>query len=77
MAIEEIESVFAGFPLVGPDPFPAEIETRLRAFGRTAMGRPAFVVFTLRRVGQITFIRPISARYMHDKEVQRYERTET
>ena len=33
-----------------------------------------FVVFTLRRRGDDILIRPISARYMHDKEVKSYEK---
>jgi uncharacterized protein len=46
---------------------------RLRAIGKTAEGRAIFVVFTLRRRGDDIFIRPISARYMHEKEVRNYE----
>ena len=48
-------------------------ERRLRAIGKTAEGRAIFVVFTLRRRGDDIFIRPISARYMHEKEVRNYE----
>ena len=33
-----------------------------------------FLVFTLRRRGDDILIRPISARYMHDKEVKNYEK---
>ena len=33
-----------------------------------------FLVFTLRKRGVETLIRPISARYMHKKEVQHYEK---
>ena len=73
MSLIEIESLFALAPLVGPDPFDPEIERRWRAIGRTASGRPAFVVFTLRQVDGARLIRPISARYMHAKEVKRYE----
>jgi uncharacterized DUF497 family protein len=36
--------------------------------------RAIFVVFTLRRRGDDILIRPISARYMHDKEVKSYEK---
>ena len=49
-------------------------ESRFIAIGRTAEGRFAFVAFTPRtREGQ-NFLRPISARYMHRKEVARYEK---
>lgn len=48
-------------------------EPRFVAIGRTAGGRFAFVVFTPReRDGERTQ-RPISARYMHRREVKRYE----
>ena len=76
MTIAEIESVFAGMPLVGPDPFDPAVETRRRAIGRTEGGRPAFVVFTLRDADGEAHIRPISARYMHIKEVRKYEQAE-
>jgi uncharacterized DUF497 family protein len=33
-----------------------------------------FVVFTLRRRGDAVLIRPISARYMHKKEIKAYEK---
>ena len=38
------------------------------------LGRGVFTVFTLRRHGEETFIRPVSARYMHRKEVEYYEK---
>jgi len=74
VSIEEIESVFAAEPGIGPDPFDAAIETRFRAIGRAQSGRHVFVVFTLRRIRGDTYIRPIGARYMHQKEVRHYER---
>jgi hypothetical protein len=33
-----------------------------------------FIVFTLRRKGEEALIRPISARYMHKKEIEAYEK---
>ena len=47
-------------------------ETRYRAMGRNTLGRPLFVVFTLRRIGGGLIIRPISARYAHEKEATRW-----
>ena len=68
----EIEEVFAGTPAVLADPFPEE--ARMRAIGTTAAGRHVFVVFQLREIDGQTKLRPISARYMHQKEIAHYER---
>lgn len=54
-----------------PDPHPNE--PRMRAIGQTAAGRYVFLVFMLREVNGLTLLRPISARQMHRKEVDRYE----
>jgi uncharacterized protein len=43
--------------------------------GVNASGRHLFVVYTLRENDEGLFIRPLSARYMHSKEVKAYERT--
>lgn len=72
MTREEIEQVFTGTPAVQPDPFPDE--PRMRAIGKTAAGRYVFVVFMLRQVKGLPRLRPISARYMHQKEIDHYER---
>lgn len=69
---EEIESVFATRPFVAPART-ATPETRYAAIGLTPSGQHAFIVFTLRSTGSGMLIRPISARYMHAKEVQHYE----
>ena len=68
---EEIEQVLLGRPAVMPDPFPAE--PRMRAIGTTGAGRYVFLVFIVRTVGRETRLRPISARYMHSKEIAAYE----
>lgn len=68
---EEIEQVFRGAPAVMPDPHPDE--PRMRAIGKTTAGRYVFLVFILRKTGRQTLLRPISARYMHQKEVDHYE----
>ena len=67
----EIEEVFAGTPAVETDPFPEEV--RMRAIGKSAAGRYVFVVFLLREIDGQTKLRPISARYMHEKEIAHYE----
>lgn len=69
LTLGEIEGFFRARPRVAPDPAHSAAETRFLAVGRTAAGRPAFVAFCWRD-GRI---RPISARYMHAKEVRRYE----
>lgn len=68
---EEIEEVLVGSPAVMHDPHPEE--PRMRAIGQTDAGRYVFVVFMLRDVQGQTSLRPISARYMHQKEVTHYE----
>lgn len=72
---EEIEQVFMGTPAVMPDPNPSE--PRLRAIGKTKTGRYAFIVFMLREIGDKRMLRPISARYMHQKEIDHYEKSKT
>ena len=73
LAQHEIESVFRGEFASFNDPYAATAETRLRAIGKTLNGRYAFVVFCLRERNGVKWIRPISARYMHEHEVRHYE----
>ena len=54
-----------------PDPHPDE--PRMRAIGKTQMGRYVFLVFMLRKSVGKTLLRTISARYMHQKEIDHYE----
>jgi uncharacterized protein len=70
----EIEDLFAGVVFVAPDTKHSLYEERLKAIGVTKDGRGIFVAFTLRRRGEKVLIRPVSARYMHRKEVQFYEK---
>ena len=71
---EDIEALFAGQPRVGPDIRHSVAEQRFRAVGMTADGRHLFVVFTFRAAGRRRLIRPISARYMHEREAAAYEK---
>ena len=64
---EEIEQLFEGTLAVMADPHPDE--PRVRAIGKTRAGRYLFLVFMLRIVEDKTLVRPISARYMHQKEI--------
>ena len=49
-------------------------EERFIAVGRTLGGRYAFVAFTPRQRGEKLLLRPVSARYMHKKEIAKYEK---
>ena len=69
-----IESLFNRQLAVLPDTAHSQRERRFRAIGRTDKGRGVFLVFTLRRKGEELLIRPISARYMHKKEIDAYEK---
>ena len=76
LSVEQVEAVLRGQLHVAPDPAHSGLEQRFRAVGRTAPGgRAVFIVFTLRARAGALFIRPISARFMHAKEVRRYEET--
>jgi len=73
VSIAEIEDVFMRPVMVLPDPAHSRTKTRLRAIGKTKEGRSVFLVFTIRKKGEKRLIRPISARYMHAKEIKHYE----
>jgi uncharacterized DUF497 family protein len=75
VSMQEIEEVFEGTPAVMHDPSPDE--PRMRAIGKSKAGRYLFVVFMLRMIDGKTLIRPISARYMHKKEINHYESSQT
>lgn len=68
---DAIEQVLLGTPAVMPDS--NQDEPRMRAIGKTDVGRYAFLVFMLRKKDEKTWLRPISARYMHQKEISHYE----
>jgi uncharacterized DUF497 family protein len=74
VTISEIEALFSEPLLIVPDATHSKSETRIRALGRTSAGRMIFLVFTIRLKGGRRVVRPISARYMHAKEVATYEK---
>jgi uncharacterized DUF497 family protein len=75
LSIVEIEYVLRhGETFIVPDLKNFEDEPRFIAVGRSSSGRYAFVVFTPRQRNDRTVWRPISARYMHKKEIARYEK---
>ena len=67
-----IEAMFDRPLMISPDPFPGE--ARFRAVGRDVDGRAVFLVFTTRERDSLRLIRPISARYMHQREIDAYEK---
>jgi uncharacterized DUF497 family protein len=75
LSVEDVEHVIANNEtLIVPDVKHSRSEHRLLAIGRTPLGRYAFVVFTLREIAAQILLRPISARYMHAKEIRKYEK---
>lgn len=73
VSLSELESAFYGRLHIFPDPKHSQTEERYIAFGTTDEMRHVFTVFTLRYIGEKTYIRPISSRYMHQKEIDYYE----
>lgn len=71
---DEIEFVLLRSPLVLPDRS-GSLEIRYNGVGKNNVGRHIFVVFALRDQGNLTLVRPISACYMHRKEIETYERS--
>ena len=74
VSAEEVGSVFLASVTILPDEAHSLTETRFKGIGRTASERHIFVVFTIREKKGQRYIRPITARYMHNKEVQHYEK---
>lgn len=72
-----IEALLTGKARIVPDDKHSKGEERFIAVGRGASGRPMFVAFTIREREGKRFIRPVTARYMHKKESDRYEETES
>jgi uncharacterized DUF497 family protein len=73
VSIGEIEALLSGDPRVAPDLKHSAKEDRPIAVGRTAAGRPLFVAFMFRTKDGERLARAVGARYMHGKEIERYE----
>jgi len=73
VSLAEIESVFQGEVWIFPDLAHSNRETRRLGIGRTTAGRHVFLAFTIRMRGGERWLRPISARYMHAKEIQHFQ----
>jgi uncharacterized DUF497 family protein len=74
VSVAEIEGLFTRAPTITADVEHSLAEERLKAIGKGRSGRSIFLVFTLRERDGRTYIRPISARYMHRREVKSYEK---
>lgn len=74
LTIATIEDLFARPLAILPDDSHSRQEKRFRAIGRTDKGRMVFMVFTLRQRNDELLIRPISARYMHKREIDAFEK---
>jgi uncharacterized DUF497 family protein len=74
VSVAEIEAFLSGTPRLAPDRKHSRAEERFLAVGRNSRGRAMFVVFTLREKDGDLLVRPISARYMHRKETEGYEK---
>jgi uncharacterized DUF497 family protein len=74
VSLSDLESAFYRTVHIFPDPTHSQSEQRYIALSETDEGRAIFVAFTLRQREGKTYIRPISARYMHRKEVEHYEK---
>ena len=78
VSIEEIETALMNEAFVIlPDLMHSDEEDRLIATGQAENGRHLFVVITMREISGQSRVRPISARYMHEKEVKKYEQART
>jgi uncharacterized DUF497 family protein len=74
VTLSAVESIFNRPVTVFPDTGHSASEERFKAIGRTDAGRHILIVFTVRVRNDAPLIRPISARYMHQKEVAYYEK---
>jgi uncharacterized DUF497 family protein len=77
VSIAEIEAFLLADPRIAPDIRHSTNEERLMAVGRDRRGRALFIVFTIRSRHGRRLIRPLTARYMHKKEIEGYEAEES
>lgn len=73
VSLVEIEHVLTRPVWLADDLAHSHKERRFIAIGVTPAGRYAFVAYTERRRGERLLRRPISARFMHEREVRYYE----
>ena len=71
---EEVEQFFTREISMMADVKHSQEESRFVAYGSNSKERPILVGFTFREIDGQILLRPISARYMHLKEVRKYEK---
>jgi uncharacterized DUF497 family protein len=74
VSIADIEGLFAGEFMIRPDVAHSQTETRFLAIGQAPAGQYILVAFTIRELNGSRRLRPISARRMHQKEIDHYEK---
>ncbi|HUO06117.1 MAG TPA: BrnT family toxin [Candidatus Binataceae bacterium] len=74
VTIAAIEAMFQKPIAVFPNPRHSRTEERFIAIGKDEDSHAVLAVFTMRTRDLRTLIRLISARYMHKKEVEHYEK---
>jgi uncharacterized protein len=75
VSVAEIELALSSPTIVAPDLKHSIDEQRFIAIVRNSSGRPLFIAFTFREKDGQKFIRPVSARYMHKEEADKYEKS--
>ena len=72
---KDIENFFLQKEIyIAPDLKHSTSETRFLAIGNGPDNKHIIIAFTFRCIEKRKFLRPISARFMHKKEVQKYEK---
>jgi uncharacterized DUF497 family protein len=75
VTLAEIEEIFTGPVSIYPDPDHSKAESRFLGIGQLpGNGRYIFAAFTIRQRDGKSYLRPISARYMHRREIEHYEK---
>ncbi len=72
VSVAEIEFVLENSDYLSDDPAHSIREQRSIAVASGPKGRVTFVAFTVRNLDGMVLLRPVSARYMHEKELRRY-----
>ena len=70
---ETLEAFFGRRVWVAPDPRHSGTEDRFLAIGRGPGEKLMIVAFTFRAARGLKLLRPISARFMHAKEIAKYD----
>jgi uncharacterized DUF497 family protein len=74
LSVLQVEEFFRQRPNIRPDIDHSSTEDRYLAIGPGRDGKRIFAVFTVRMRDGLVLARPISVRYMHIREIKRYEK---